>query len=272
MSASIDAMSTSIERGSGPPVVLLHGQPGSGGSWDPVTSLLEADARVLAPDRIGYGASVGEARGLADNAELVAELIGARGAAPATVVAHSWAGGAAVLLADRYPAVVKSLVLVGAACTPDSLNALDRWLNLPIIGGVLTVIGLLGIEEVLPRVRPLARYAPTLFRDKLASALPDSRVMGDERGALGRHKRAFMIEQHALVDEMPLVTAALGRLEIPVAVVHGDWDLVVPPRAAVSLVRAIPGAELTLLPRAGHFVVRDDPTALAYVIRRAMRS
>ena len=51
-------MLASIERGSGPPVVLLHGQPGSGSSWEPVTRRLEREFRVLAPDRIGYGASV----------------------------------------------------------------------------------------------------------------------------------------------------------------------------------------------------------------------
>jgi pimeloyl-ACP methyl ester carboxylesterase len=265
-------MLVSIERGSGPTVVLLHGQPGSGRSWDPLTNLLEPECRVLAPDRIGYGASVGEARGLVGNAELVEALLRARDASPATVVAHSWSGGVAVLLADRYPDLVRSLVLVGAACTPDSLNAIDRWLNLPVLGEVLTVAGLIGIGEVLPRLRHLTRYAPARFRDRLASALPDEGVLGGGPGALSRNKRTFMIEQRALVAELPLVTAALRRLELPVAVVHGQWDFVVPARAAVSLAGAIPGSELTLLPRVGHFVVRDDPLALAEVIRRSVRT
>jgi pimeloyl-ACP methyl ester carboxylesterase len=262
-------MLASIERGSGPPVVLLHGQPGSGSSWDPVTTRLESQFRVLAPDRIGYGSSTGEARGLADNAELVAAFVRDRGAEPATVVAHSWAGGVAVLLADRHPAMVRSLVLVGAACTADSLNALDRWLNVRVVGDALTVAGLVGIGEVLPRMRRFVRYAPSRYRDRLAAALPDQGVLGGEPGALGRHKRTFMIEQQAIVDELPLVTAALGGLALPVAVVQGDWDLVVPPRAAVSLARSIPGAELTRLARAGHFVVRDDPDSLVEVIRRS---
>ena len=47
------------------------------------------------------------------------------------MVAHSWSGGVAVLLAARHPSLVQGLVLVGAACTPDSLNALDRWLTVP---------------------------------------------------------------------------------------------------------------------------------------------
>jgi pimeloyl-ACP methyl ester carboxylesterase len=262
-------MLASIDRGSGPPVVLLHGQPGSGASWDPVTELLVPDFRVLAPDRIGYGASTGEARGLADNADLIADFIVAKGAAPATVVAHSWSGGAAVLLATRHPATVKSLVLVGAACTPDSLNALDHWLTYPGLGDVLTVIGLVGIGEVLPRLRRFTGHLPARYRQQVATALPDQRVLGGGRGAIGRHRRTFMVEQRALTAELPAVGAALGGLSLPVAVVSGQWDLVVPPRAAETLARLIPGAELIILPRAGHFVARDDPVALAEVIRWA---
>jgi pimeloyl-ACP methyl ester carboxylesterase len=262
----------SIDSGSGPPVVLLHGQPGSGASWDPVTRLLESECRVLAPDRVGYGDSAAEALGLADNAEVVAEFIRGRRAAPATVVAHSWAGGVAVLLASRHPTLVRSLVLVGAACTPDSLNFLDRWLNIPGLGDVLTVAGLVGIGEVLPRLRAFTRYAPPGFRDQLDTALPDRSVAGAESGTWRQHKRTFMREQRAIVDELPAVGAALGGLDLPVAVVSGTWDLVVPPRAAVTLARAVPGAELYLLPRIGHFVARDSPQALVEVIRQSVRS
>ena len=150
----------STDRGSGPPVVLLHGQPGSGAGWDPLSVLLEPEFRVLAPDRPGYGATGGEARGLGENADIVADFIRERQAGPATVVAHSWAGGVAVVLAVRHPEAVQSLVLVGAACTPDSLNGLDYLLNVPVLGDVLTVVGLVGIIEVLPRMRPLVRIRP----------------------------------------------------------------------------------------------------------------
>lgn len=262
-------MLASIDRGSGRPVVLLHGQPGSGASWEAVIELLHPEFRVLAPDRIGYGATTGEARGLADNAAILADFIVERGAAPATVVAHSWSGGAAVLLASQRPDMVRSLVLVGVACTPDSLNALDRWLTHPGLGDALTVVGLVGIGEILPRLRRFTGHLPARYRQQIAAALPDERVLGGGRGALGRHRRTFMIEQRALTEELPTVVAALGGLNLPVAVVSGQWDLVVPPRAAETLARQIKGAELTILSGAGHFVARDDPSALAEIIRWA---
>lgn len=257
-----------IDRGNGPPVLLLHGQPGTGSSWDQVTDLLVDGFRVIAPDRPGYGASDGEARGLAGNAALAADLLDVLGTGPATVVAHSWSGGAAVLLADCRPDLVHALVLVGAACTPDSLDVTDRLLALPVLGDALTVAGLLALGEVLPIVRRLAPQVPDRYRDRFRTALPDEGVLGGERGALGRHRRTFVTEQRALLAEFPDVYAALGRLRVPTAVVVGKWDLVVRPSVGRTLTAAIPGAELVEIPRAGHFVARDTPGVLAGVVTR----
>lgn len=261
-----------IDQGSGPPVLLLHGQPGSGASWALVTDRLAGEFRVIAPDRPGYGVTDGEAGGLAHNASLAGVLLDALGTGPVTVVAHSWSGGAAVLLADHRPDLVHSIVFVGAACTPDSLDETDRMLAWPFIGEVMTVAGLLALGEILPRVRRLAPRVPIRIREQFLASLPDEGVLGGERGALGRHRRTFVIEQRALLDELPDVSAALGRIRVPTAVVVGEWDLVVRPRAARSLAGAIAGAELIEFPRAGHFVARDAPERLAQVIERYRRA
>ena len=257
-----------LDRGTGPTVVLLHGQPGTGASWAPVTERLVDRFRVLAPDRPGYGATEGEARGIAANAEVAAALLEVTGTGPATVVGHSWSGGVAVLLADRYPELVHGLVLVGAACTPDSLDGVDRLLGLPVVGDVLTVVGLVGLGEVLPKVRRLAPRVPARYRDQFLASLPDQGVLGGERGALGRHRRTFASEQRALIDELPAVHRALSRLRVPTAVVVGRWDLVVRPVAGRTLADAVEGAELIEIPRAGHFVARDTPDVLATVVAR----
>jgi len=257
-----------IDRGTGPTVLLLHGQPGMGSSWEPLIDLLEDDFRLVAPDRVGYGATAGEARGLAANAALAAQLLDDLDTGPVTVVAHSWSGGAGVFLADRRPDLVHGLVLVGAACTPDSLDVTDRLLALPIVGDALTVAGLIALGEVLPRVRRLAPWVPERYRDQFRSALPDQGVLGGQRGALGRQRRTFVAEQRALIRELPDVTAALSRIQVPTAVVVGAWDLVVRPSAGCTLARAIAGAEFVELPRSGHFVARDAPQELAGVVAR----
>lgn len=228
--------------------------------------LLRDRFHLLVPDRPGYGGTPGPARGLAANAEAAADLLRRRCSGPATVVAHSWAGGAAVLCAAGHPELVSSLVLIGAACTPDSLDGTDRMLGAPVIGDVLAVGGLVAIGELLPRVRRLARLVPASRRDRFLAALPDQGILGGERGALGRHRRSFCTEQRALLAELPAVTAALGEVRAPTAVVTGEWDLVVRPSSGATLAGAVPGAELIDLDRSGHFAVRDEPEAVADVI------
>jgi pimeloyl-ACP methyl ester carboxylesterase len=242
---------SAIDRGDGHPVLLLHGQPGSAASWNSLVPYLEPRFRVLAPDRPGYGATGGEPLGLRANAEVLVRFLGEREVRPPTIVAHSWSGGVAVLLAADRPDLVSSLVLVGAACTPDSVDAVDRLLGLPVVGEAVSAVGLMAMGGV---------------RERLVSLLPDESVLGAGSGPLRESLRSFVVEQRALLNELPEVTRVLDRIRVPTTVVAGEWDLVVRPRAAATLAAAVPGADLVLLPRVGHFVARDAPGALAAAI------
>ncbi len=287
-------MLATVDTGSGPPVLLLHGQPGSKASWAPLIELLAGRFRVLAPDRPGYGDTEGEAVGLAENADAAAGLLRARETGPATVVGHSWSGGVAILMAHRHPDAVRSLVLVGSVGTRDSVNGLDRLMVVPGIGDALTVGALTGIGLILPGVRkrlqrrsrsrgaavpgagpgvgsPTDRHRPPESRTSKARAyvavtLPNETTPGGWRTSWGRERRTFMMEQRALLAELPAVTASLPEIRVPTSVVAGSWDMVVPLSAARSLAAAIPGADLVVIPEVGHFVARDASSILAEVI------
>ncbi|MDQ1360707.1 MAG: hypothetical protein QOJ44_1084 [Acidimicrobiaceae bacterium] len=256
-----------IDQGTGAPVLLLHGQPGTGSSWLAVIDELADEFRLLAPDRVGNGRTAGQGRGFADNAASIADFLVAEDAAPATIVGHSWGGGVAIVLASRYPALVKSLVLVGSVGTVDAVNGLDRLLATHGVGDALTVAGLGVMGGVLPRLRRWTPRLPHAASDYMDAILPDRGFSDGLPGAWGRTKRTFIIEQRALIDELGDLVRATGEVVVPTSVVIGAWDLVVPPQSADSLAHAISGAELVRLPRVGHFIPRDAPEALADVIR-----
>src|SRR3954469_11916655 len=87
----------------GPSVVLLHGQPGGAWHWERVIAGLPADLAVVAEDRPGYGSNPEPATGMVGNADAVVRTLERRGLPRAVIVAHSWAGGAALALAERHP-------------------------------------------------------------------------------------------------------------------------------------------------------------------------
>lgn len=256
-----------IDRGTGPPVLLLHGQPGTGSSWLPVIDELADEFRLLAPDRMGNGRSPGEGGGLAANAAALASFLVEKDASPATVVGHSWGGGVAILLASRYRSLVRSLVLVGSVGTPDTVNGLDRLLATHGVGDALTVAGLGVMGGVLPRIRRLTPRLPNGAGRYLEAVLPDEGLSDGLPGAWGRTKRTFVVEQRALLDELEDTEQAATEVDVPTSVVIGEWDLVVPPQSADTLSQVIRGAELIRLPRVGHFVPRDAVGALAEIIR-----
>jgi pimeloyl-ACP methyl ester carboxylesterase len=256
-----------VDRGRGACVLAVHGQPGLAGDWDEVLSHLADDHRVLAVDRPGYGETGGDAVGMAANAELLADLLIERGAAPATVVGHSYGGGIAILLAARHPDVVSGLVLVGSVGRADSVNVVDHVLALPWAGEALTATGLLALGRVLPRLRGLAGHVPGRRLAWLEASLPD-RHYAEVASRFGRQIwRSFVIEQRALVREIADVEAALPQVQVPTVVVSGTWDVVVAPSVAASVAAAIAGAQLVMVARTGHFVPRDAPLAVARAVR-----
>jgi pimeloyl-ACP methyl ester carboxylesterase len=259
---------SATDRGQGPVVLAVHGQPGSAEDWDPVVAQLAADHRVLVPDRPGYGRTGGDTLGMAANADVLADFLEEKVAVPAVIVGHSYGGGIAALLGLRHPDVVSGLVLVGSVGRADSVNVLDHVLALPWAGEVLTAAGLLSFGSLLPRLRGLVTHVPGRRLAWLEANIPDRGLRGDNRGTSSQIRRSFVAEQRALVREIVDVESALAHITVPTVVVSGAWDVVVPPSVAETIATDVAGAELVTVPRAGHFVPRDAPQVVAAAVRR----
>ena len=252
------------------PVVFVHGQPGLGSDFDPVERMLGPQFVVLAPDRPGYGESGRPPVSMRENVDVLAALIEKRDRAPAVLVGHSYGGGIAVLLAAKRPDLVGGLVLAGSVGAGEYLGPVDRLLATPIVGGLLVAGGLGAAGTVLPLLRAPGRLAPGRLGRWIAANLPDAsftRVATPRNGVW----RSVVAEQRSLFAEIGDIDTAIPSLRLPVEVVTGTWDIIVPPSVAAGTAASVPGAWLWLVPGTGHFLTRDAARVLAQAITRAAR-
>jgi pimeloyl-ACP methyl ester carboxylesterase len=258
------------DRGAGPVVVLVHGQPGEGADWEPVTVALEDHHRVLAPDRPGWGSNPGPARGVMANADWLEGVLAERvGGAAVVMVGHSFGGGVALALAERNPSRVRALVLVGSIGAAAALTRLDRVLAFPVVGGAIVRGGTVAARGVVSGAqRALRRIGRAAGTERHTAGNSMLRALSGEEPVPGDAWRSFIVEQRAMVRETPQLEAALPSVGIPVAVVSGSRNHVVGVPAARALTAAVPGAELSLVPGAGHDLLLEAPGHLAAVVDR----
>ena len=134
-----------VEAGEGQPLLLIPGAFTTYRTWNRVLPELMLHNRVLAVDYLGVGDSDKPERGFGytveEQADVMAELIGALGLSRVNVMGASYGGAVALNLAARYPDLVERVVCIegGALITPEMLNysrlgALVEW---PVLGDIV---------------------------------------------------------------------------------------------------------------------------------------
>ena len=78
--------------------------------------------------------------------------------------------------------------------------------------------------------------------------------------------KAVVVEQRALMYEIPLLDDQLHLIATPTTIVYGTEDQIVPPDATKRLARQISGAKLVKLEGAGHLLPWEHPKELAEAI------
>jgi pimeloyl-ACP methyl ester carboxylesterase len=248
-------------RGQGPPVVLLHGIPGSSASWHAVRDLLAADHDVVIPDLLGFGAS-DRPRGLRQlhataQASAVERLLDELGCGQATVAGHDFGGPVAVLLARSRPDLVARLALFATNAFTDTPVPFPlSTIKLPLVGRLAAAM-----LFATPSLRLMLRVGVGQPRVRLDAAA----YMGDEgqQHAIGT---IFAGSLRHLSELYAPVEAALGALHVPTHVGWGDRDPFFSVEQGRRTATAL-NATFELLPQAGHFLPEERPTEVAAAIR-----
>ncbi len=258
-----------VISGSGPDVVLIHGANGSVRDFTfDLVRRLEGRYRVTAFDRpgLGWSQSAGEG-GISplDQADILRDAARQLGIADPVVLGHSYGASVALAWALRDPQGTGALVLLGGATMPWP-GRLDRWYRLTSSGP--------GRRVIIPLV---SAFASPIRPDGLRAVFePDPVPDGyDAHIGMGMILRRGSLETNAKqVNNLRAFLVTMSedypRLDLPVEIVHGTADTLVPAEIhAIPLSRLIPEAALTLLPGLGHMPHHADPASTVAAIDRA---
>lgn len=121
------------ERGSGAPILCIHGAGGTSLAWTGAIDKLSRLGRVIAYDRRGCARTERpphyEQTSIAEHADDAAALIDALGAAPAVVIGRSYGATVATDLALRYPDRVRALVLLEGDASREQAPAVAAYVD-----------------------------------------------------------------------------------------------------------------------------------------------
>lgn len=241
-------------RGSGSPVLALHGLTANRSVWSPLAERLPRGLSLVAPDLAARGesgpASSGRYR-LRDELRRLRSGLRALDARPAVVVGHSQGAALAVALAATEPSV-RGLVLCSPVCP---------WTPRPPLLDLLA-----GAGSAARRVVPLLRRPVTrwVLRHRVYAdpTLADGAAVERYAGPWASPSRAEALPR-ILADWNP---SALWPYFPPppaaVRVLAGERDRRVPPADAARLARAA-DAELRVLREAAHGLPEERPGAVA---------
>lgn len=254
-----------VRRGSGEPLVLVHGIGSQWRIWEPVLDALAADFDVIAVDLPGFGCTPQDGTGptVTDQAQRVAAFCTELGLERPHAAGNSMGGG-----------IVLELARMGAVDSATAVSPVGFW----------TGRELAFAQQSLRVSRTLLRTLRPALPALLANPATRTSMLGQLVA------RPWRMDGEAALDHMTLLldapafdacAAAFGRYVfhdadelrgVPVTIAWGDRDLLLLTRQRERARKVMPWASHVALPRCGHAPFSDDPALLARVLADGARA
>ena len=254
-----------LDEGSGPPVLLLHGEPTWSYLYRTIIPELAPSARAVAPDYFGFGRSdkplSREDYSYDFHVGSIVRLVEELDLRDLTVVVQDWGGPIGLRLAVEHPDRVARLVImntgIGGGRPPS-----EEWLRFRDF--VLRV----GTELVPGQLVRISCVQPMSAAVEEAYSAPWP-VPESKAGVLAFPGLVPISPDHPDTPAHLRVRDALSHWERPALVIFSDSDPIFAPRVAERLAARIPGAlEPEIVEGAGHFLQEDRGEQIGARIRR----
>lgn len=245
-----------------PPVVFVHGLGGSHLNWALIGQALAEGRRAVALDLRGFGLTPGarQSSTVQANARLVDRFLREVVGTPAVLIGNSMGGMVSVLHTHAAPETVAGLVLV------DPALPVPRRLPDPGVAATFLVYAVPGVGEFSMRVMQ-ARMSPQEVVDRIVKLcfadpgranpqmLSASADLVEARRPIPRTEEAFLGAARSLMRMLvkpERYESKMSGIEVPVLLLHGEEDRLVPITAARRVAAANPSWETAFLPGVGH--------------------
>lgn len=245
------------DRGSGRPVLFLHGLFLNRQFWTPLTDRMGTGKRLVTFDMPGHGVSGWrdgfDLDGIADDLAL---WIAENGATPATIVGHRQGGMIALRLAIRHPHAVERLVVVNSSARAEYPERLGAWRN---------------------------RRAALLDEGVRHGALSEIQRMTTAPGWVKAHPGEAASEREAMASHDPAslafaldaavlnrddIRSLLSQIKVPVEVLSGALDHATPPELGQEIAMSVDAGRHVVVDGAAHHIPIEQPDAIAALFRR----
>lgn len=235
------------DDGSGAPLLLIHAFPLNAAIWQPQRRDLARRWRVISFTLPGFGRGGPfiPGSGIDDCADMAAELLDELRIERATVAGCSMGGYITLAMYRRHPERVAAMVLANTRAGADTPEAAaNRAAQAAAVRGGGLEGFLAGMREKLlgPSTRANAPEVLRLLDDMLATATVEG--------------TAGMLEAMARREDS---SALLAGAALPVCLIAGAEDTLIPPSEAEAMQRLLPSAELHVLPNSGHLSCLERP-------------
>lgn len=240
-------------QGSGTPIVMLHGFLGESTNWQQVAQGLVARSRVdtIRVDLLGFGESGKPAISytVAQEVEVVRQLIVALKLESCYVMGHSFGGWVAAALAIAHPKQVRGLCLVApAGIRDDSFCGRYDYLR-PLLWQTPV------IDWVLAAVIPIAHL---IGRSQAFETIAWARRELNRQPAA----RSFLLNRLRPEDAIDTVEGDLHQICTPTLILAAENDDTIPLWHCETYAQTIPGATLHVIPESSHGLPQNNPEAV----------